>query len=285
MYHFAVILLPLIKYDTSKKQVLSFGGGSNIHLNNLNGLNEAIENAVNLILEYEQDMDKKQNNQQKQQSNEMMNYNNQMSYNNNQMNHNENQMNHNDNQMNYDNQMNNINNQMSSPKDQYDNGEQMNNQDNDQQNEKYYQKYNQGSFIQIPSSRPLYEQNQEDKENYEKNNQNDLNAMIKAKYLSINNYNYDRPKLERNQKYVKKFFCKTRKHKKELRSRQFPSDSNNYANFLFENNHNMFYYPRNQRPYSQINRYPKTIRYPVYVTDYDTNLIHRQYTYGNIFIK
>lgn len=320
-------MVPLIRYDTSKQQVLAFDKSSNIRLDNLDGLNDAIENAVNLILEFEQESDKKASTGQHEQNTSFKN--------NGQGNRLENysQMN----QVNY-NQMNNnqYGGSFNQPYNQQPyNQPQTNNQVNDQN---YYQSnddkdaFNKNNlYIQIPNSRPLFDTNQyamnsnyeSGKEtNYEDNNQKNYNQMdnqvnnqmnnqmnnqvnnqmyYQSNYNQMNNQNNymnnndqvhyaymnnnknnKNKVLERNQKYVKKLICKSRKHKKRLSSGQYTSGSSSSPNFsntqFFDNGFSNGYYTQT------IEQPPQVIRYPVYVTDYDSELVHRLYKFNNIFI-
>lgn len=316
-------------YDTGKQQVLAFDTSSKLQFNTLNGLNEAIEEAVNTILNYEKEMDQKI----------PENLNNQM------------------NSYKIDQQQMNEENQDDRPYNEQENNDINNNQqnyknmnyeiNNDQQNYNMNNMNQKEIYMQIPNSKPLYDDDQmfnqpmhennnaneqnemtnqddnnynqnenqinnqnymennqnfmDNNQNYMNNNQNDYlyktqsvnqyqnNPMTKINNLNVKEFSYSNKKkpilnhnqLNRNQKYVKKLICRNRRHNRAIRSRFHQSGSNNYANYYFKNGYSSFNSDFNgfNSIYS-----PNLIRYPVYVSDYDSDLINRLYSIGNVFI-
>ena len=237
-----------MRYDTDKQQLLAFDKSSNFqfnNLNNLNGLNDAIQNAVNLILDYEKDFDKKSiRNSQVTSFKADEKYNQQVNY------------------------MNSMNNQ----------------QDKHQNYKKKQNNPPQDLYIQIPNEKPLYDMKSSMYEMQNKNNlnnQNDRNSnqIEKPMIKKIKNKINKNQQLDRNQRYVKRLICKTRKHERALKLRNHKSSgSNNYANFVIRNGYNMYNNDDNNLYNNQV------VRYPIFVSDYDSDLIQRLYSVGNIFI-
>lgn len=288
---------------------------TNLQFNSLNGLNEAIESAVNLILEYEEEHDRKAAKAQNNYDVEAVGS----------------KMNRPDNGMNG---MNGYNDGMgSNPHDQkevyqprpFDEGlkvdqpmyEMQNNENamgnNPNYNQNYEQTYEnspdpyQNGHSGAPSDQQYdaqYNGNQMGSPYSQNNNQMDL--MNKGYQFNVNHHyppnSGNMPALERNQRYIDKLYCKTKKatsaNKPKLKSRNYASGSSQYdymirrpyeyipyAGFYntfneLDTHHHTDYKPLGE----EFNAPAQVVRYPVYVSKYDTELINRLYSIGNVFI-
>ena len=111
--------------------------------------------------------------------------------------------------------------------------------------------------------------------------------------------------LARNQRYIKKLLCKTKKttraNRHKLNARNYASGSSQYDDYMmFRNGYNSYDYIPFAGFYSNFNELnrpggykplgndfgapPQVIRYPVYVSEYDTDLVNRLYSIRNAFI-
>ena len=304
---------------------------ANLQLDSLSGLNEAIENAVNLILEYEEKQDRESAKTQDGHNDGGNNHNQQE----------EHKMNKpgNNNLNSYNNMGNNPNDQKEvyQPRPFYeglkvdqpmyttamyemqnnvmDNTPNYNNNQNyEQQN--YGQNYNQEKQPNAYQMQPMsnsrpdnsygHDGNQMESP-YKQNNNNPMDLMSKGYQFSVNHYsqadNGRLMPLERNQRYIKKLYCKTKKStrakKQKLKARNYASSSsqnNQYDDFMFRNTYDYipftgFYNTFDELDHSgyktlgeDLGAPAQVIRYPVYVSQYDTELINRLYSIRNVFI-
>lgn len=181
-----------------------------------------------------------------------------------------------------------------------------NNQNYNQNDEQTYeQKYNQedNQIDAYPNGNQpdrQYGSGQQYDGNQMESPYNQMHQMGNGYQASHSPQGSDRPVLTRNQRYIKKLYCKTKKNTRtnKLKSRNLASGSSQYDDYMMiRNSYDYIPFTGFYSNFNELDSHgeykglgndfgapAQVVRYPVYVSEYDTDLIHRLYSIRNAFI-